>query len=816
MSSNYNKIMHQQQYSSYSNSNSPEGVMKKFVIFSILLLVLSTTAFSDGVVSPLFYLIQSRHFQKKSHREKPSAATVPVSIRFSNPPSESLIDALTSAGVSFRQLNGSILHTRHVYIADVPLDSIEEIAGFEVVERIEPMRKPFADPTLNVSNPQVQASRVWDGFPVMGAIDGEGVIVANVDTGIDIYHPGFFKPDGGTYDWIDTNSDGSFTPGYDAVDLNFNGVVDSDETLHYYDASFSDPLNLMERSDGLYDADIDWLFNDANGNDLRDYGPQSGFSESSPCFGELIFITIDTNSNNRLDPGESITALGTSKIIATFDKNGIHRRGIDLFDSLGDTFNHGTGSAGIVLGQTPGRRLTGMAPGAEIISIDRDETDIEEGILFAVSEGADIIFYEFANRVAEFLDGTSNLEILINELYSEGIHQITASGNLAGPERKKHSMFILEKGETGTLRFTVPDTGINSVYTSILWHEGYLDPSISLLLPDGTEAPVYGDTRERRYSDFTVISGDDISPKNTSRMDVLVSSDTPFSGTFTFLIRNRRANPLTLDAYIADNVTQWMHGAQFLDHVTDDGTVCMPGTSEKGITVGAYDPRGTRNTQGDINDFSSWGKTTDGRRAVDITAPGTLVYSLTSHDKTGGAPGGYLDFGGTSAALPHVVGCAALMIDAFPDFSPDDVKEYLLGGAIADSFTGHVPNDKWGYGKLRILDSFLLTGLTTQISSDTEYPSPFILSAPYPNPFNSHVQCTIQNVSTQTLHPEISIYNILGQRIFSTSVLIQPFSSNNFTWNGTDVKGIISSSGIYFISVMTPNHTTTRRILFTK
>ena len=74
-------------------------------------------------------------------------------------------------------------------------------------------------------------------------------------------HPGFFKPDGGTYHWIDSNNSGKFESGVDAVDINGNGQPDVDEILRFFDAAFSDPLGLMNRTDGVYDADIDWLYN---------------------------------------------------------------------------------------------------------------------------------------------------------------------------------------------------------------------------------------------------------------------------------------------------------------------------------------------------------------------------------------------------------------------------------------------------------------------------------------------------------------------------------------------------------------------------
>ena len=62
---------------------------------------------------------------------------------------------------------------------------------------------------------------------------GKGVVVGDVDSGIDIFHPMFFFADGGEFDWIDNDNDGKFTLGTDGVDLNRDGKADNTEILRY-------------------------------------------------------------------------------------------------------------------------------------------------------------------------------------------------------------------------------------------------------------------------------------------------------------------------------------------------------------------------------------------------------------------------------------------------------------------------------------------------------------------------------------------------------------------------------------------------------
>lgn len=636
--------------------------------------------------------------------------------------------------------------------------------------------------------------QVWNIRSEPFPYDGTGVVIANIDTGVDIFHPGFFHPDGGTFSWIDVNDNAIFDSGIDCVDLNGNGKPDSGELLRFYDAYCPDALGLIFRTTGVYDADLDWLYNDANVNGTRDYGPDAGFTEMSPSFGERIFIIDDINSSNRLEPGEFLICLGTSKIRAIFDKNGLHERGINLFTNTGDSSNHGTASTGVLCGQTPGRRLAGMAPGADIIMVNRMETSIEKTILQARDIGATIFMYEYGSWVFEFLDGSSNIETLISTLASQGYPQFTASGNLAGPTRKKHAFFTLSSNETKKCSFSLPDIGIKEVYTSILWLGKTPRPTLTLTLPNGITAPLTGDSIKRTYSGISILSGYDFSARGTSRIDVLLSSTASFSGTFIINAKNTTTKTFNIDTYIADNVTQWNNGAQFLDFVSDDGTVCMPGTALDDITVGAYDPRGTRNQKGDINDFSSWGKTTDGRRAVDITAPGTLVYSLGSHTVSRTEPGGYFEFGGTSSALPHVAGCSALILQAHPFISPDSLFTVLSSSAESDIFTGAVPNDVWGYGKLRILSSFRYMNLVPVSVSESK-PSSFYVSLAYPNPFNNSISFLV-NIPESSHSPLVlDVYSILGQKIFSRIVSVSDIHSGVFSFPFTQKHHV--ASGVY-------------------
>jgi len=97
-------------------------------------------------------------------------------------------------------------------------------------------------------------------------------------------------------------------------------------------------------------------------------------------------------------------------------------------------------------------------------------------------------------------------------------------------------------------------------------------------------------------------------------------------------------------------------------------TISCPGTAFDVITVGAIDDCNTKNIRDDtLCPFSGRGPTRDGRPKPDVVAPGLNIMSPN-------ATGGYSNFGGTSAAAPHVAGVAALILQAHPKWTPAMVK----------------------------------------------------------------------------------------------------------------------------------------------
>lgn len=115
-------------------------------------------------------------------------------------------------------------------------------------------------------------------------------------------------------------------------------------------------------------------------------------------------------------------------------------------------------------------------------------------------------------------------------------------------------------------------------------------------------------------------------------------------------------------------------------------TINSPGISQKVITVGCSDAKGTVDIKDDIiAEFSSRGPTATRKTKPDIVAPGVKVNSLKtnkqyvpSQNATLSKEKGYVQLSGTSMSTPVVSGAIALLLQKEPNLTPETIKKKLL------------------------------------------------------------------------------------------------------------------------------------------
>ena len=125
-------------------------------------------------------------------------------------------------------------------------------------------------------------------------------------------------------------------------------------------------------------------------------------------------------------------------------------------------------------------------------------------------------------------------------------------------------------------------------------------------------------------------------------------------------------------------------GVSPLEHRDAADTIPSPVDSKATglLTVGAVDVASPQ----DIESYSSRGPTVDNRIKPDLVAGD--CGSTTSIGT----------FCGTSQSAPHVAGAAALVLDAFPSFTAQQIAAYLRTHAV--TLGGAKPNSTFGYGRL--------------------------------------------------------------------------------------------------------------------
>lgn len=145
------------------------------------------------------------------------------------------------------------------------------------------------------------------------------------------------------------------------------------------------------------------------------------------------------------------------------------------------------------------------------------------------------------------------------------------------------------------------------------------------------------------------------------------------------------------------------------------GTSVSPANNPGSLAVGAVDENLV------IANSSSRGPSAcDGAIYPPVSAPGVNVQ--TTDLTFGGAfPDSYAWVSGTSFAAPHVAGAIALLKNAMPEASLDDIEQAIMQGALDRGITG-ADND-YGYGVMDIIEAYYALN-ATPTDPPTEPPAP--------------------------------------------------------------------------------------------
>ncbi|MFW9870027.1 MAG: S8 family serine peptidase [Candidatus Thorarchaeota archaeon] len=767
---------------------------------------------------------------------------IPVVAKFDNGISGNLLSVISNLGLRFSLGSLTKSHVGPYYLLEGNADSLEALVIMGVADDMAVQTTAqFLESPRDISIPEINADDVWKALDNLGRnVTGEGVLIADLDSGVDWLHPELWFADGGSYPYVNATSTG-FLNGTDAVDFNRDFALTANETLYALD---------LDRN-GFFDVKTEWIWAD------------NLVQNAIPDAGELFFVVNDTNDNGRLDGFEDLVLLGTPKTRYIVEMDGTPSPSLQVWDrsqnltssthrdTMSDGGGHGTAVAGILLGGQLGyRKWVGVAPDAELMMIrvigDENTTlSIEAGLSYANATGADVILTEIGSWTYQYLDGSSLVEAMIDTLVADGIPVISPSGNLGGAD--KHSMFTTAPFTSYQVDFLVPPAGgeiaedITNVYITIL----SVDPTdfalcnFSLIM-DRSSFPNYTITiylhpgsgygnfvKETGLTNFDVESFISTSSRGTSMLGIWIHGNIP---TITIppwhKVNITTPDPTTFHGYISDDQSSWSGGCTWTSDVTNDFQITWPSTADSAISVASYNTR--FGIVGDLASYSSRGPRIDGVMKQSISAPGgydiITTYAngstwLLWYNNYGGLPfdkqfGTYRLFSGTSAAGPHVAGCAALLLQGDPD-SGSQIKSIIESTARTDGFTGATPNNDWGWGKLDA------DAAAAVVLADTDPPE-FGVNTRTPTVPNAteYVVITVEVTDVSGVHTVILSYyngtawtNVTmtwnGSSYNATIPALPAGTTVNYRFYANDTLGFSTVSSTYSYTVSSPATTTT-------
>ncbi len=215
------------------------------------------------------------------------------------------------------------------------------------------------------------------------------------------------------------------------------------------------------------------------------------------------------------------------------------------------------------------------------------------------------------------------------------------------------------------------------------------------------------------------------------------------------------------------------------NHYDDVGGLLTPADAWGALAAGAVD------TNKNIASFSSYGPTADGRIKPDLCAPGVRDYTATCSSTNS-----YAYRSGTSFSAPLIAGCAALLVEKFPNAPPifiaNRLKQYA---SYADN-----PDQRYGWGIPDVALSIFTPIATASQDQITVFP----------NPSNEETFFFFHwnHIVPPTGNTELSVFNILGERVWQQR--LQPKTAGTaelLYWDHRNNSNRKVSTGAYFVTV---------------
>ena len=507
----------------------------------------------------------------------------------------------------------------------------------------------------------------------------------------------------------------------------------------------------------------------------------------------------------------------------------------ELIAAQGDTSNlygygtHGTHVAGICAGRGVDGNYRGQAPGAKLLlcSFGLGEAEWMDGVAWMKQVAEDssrrlVVNSSWGMYSFSCIDGHSLLSQAINNWSDEGVVFCTSAGN--NGDGYFHISRTFSPGTTDTLKtiasYYGSSIGIGQVL--IMWGEegkdfeaGFRENGNGNIWSIPMLSTAMGDTV---IYDSIDCGGVKIGYR------AIIEHSNPFDNRPHIQLDVDRNNDFELQLFITANegtVHAWNvtnkenhagnEGCDFAKGTYADFTrgdanygIGEPACAAKCISVAAhgsdhYNSYTETYSCGNIAYFSSYGPIIDGRQKPEVSAPGVDVVSSISYWSDSyyapimqkyfsGRNYTWAKMSGTSMSCPAVTGIVALLLQARPNITVDEVREALMVTARNDIRTGELhANDsasvRWGWGKVDALRAINYVIEHVGIRQAEEMHQPLLVC---PNPAIGRV--TVQSGCGES--ETLTVYNTNGVQVMQMPVRQEA---------SFDVSGW--ASGIYIVRI---------------